>query len=205
MKAKASHQNKFMKILTIPIRALAKARDFYVKSMNNYADKVHYGAGPGWGSAPYSVPRSFSTNSARSSEEDDFKELMRAASTNTLGKRIDLNAALAGASKANSSTTRSQSQSHTEVQQQHGNNGNGINGKVIRRVPRSASVGMAKIEEDKPCEFVGDVEISNVNGHNIRGAKKEDESKVAKEKFRLFPRSRSYAVGAAKRAIPSAF
>lgn len=201
MKAKASHQNKFMKILSIPIRALAKARDFYVKSMNNYADKVHYGAGPGWGSAPYSVPRSFSTNSARSSDEDDFKELMRAASTNTLGKRIDLNAALSGASKSNSSTTRSQSQSHEAMQQQQQQqqHGNGINGKVIRRVPRSASVGMAKIEEDKPCEFVGDVEIRNVNGA------KKDESKVAKEKFRLFPRSRSYAVGAAKRAIPSAF
>ncbi|KAJ8453328.1 hypothetical protein Cgig2_008212 [Carnegiea gigantea] len=176
MKAKASHQNKFMKILSIPIRALAKARDFYVKSMNNYADKVHYGAGPGWGSAPYSVPRSFSTNSARSSEEDDFKELMRAASTNTLGKRIDLNAAFSGASKSNSSTTRSRSQSHEEMQQQQ-QHGNGIDGKVIRRVPRSASVGMAKIEEDKPCEFVGDVEISNVNGA------KKDESKVAKEKF----------------------
>ena len=200
MKAKASHRNKFMKILTTPIRALAKARDFYVKSMNSYADKVHYSAGPGWGSAPYSVPRSFSTTSGRSSDEDDFKELVRAASTNTLGKRIDLSAALSGASNPHSSSMQVQNRVQQELLQQQGN---GTYNKVIRRVPRSASVGMAKIEEDKPCEFIGGVETSNINGH-IGGGKK-DESKVGKDKFSLFPRSRSYAVGAAKRAIPSAF
>lgn len=177
MKAKANHQNKFMKILAMPIRALAKARDFYVKSMNNYADKVHYGAGPGFGSAGYSVPRSFSTNSMRSSSnEDDFRELVRAASTSTLGNRIDLTSAFSGANSSNSSSLQPQKQ-----------------GTIIRGVPRSASVGMAKIEEDKPCEF------------DVDDEREKDEPQMNKGKFRMFPRSRSYAVGATKRPIPSAF
>ncbi|CAO2824951.1 unnamed protein product [Amaranthus hypochondriacus] len=161
MKSKPS-QSKFMKIITIPIKALAKARDFYVKTMNNYADNACYGGVSGF-SDP--LPRSFSTNSVRSTDSDDFKELVRAASTSTLGNRINLN----------SVTPISNSNDNVRV---HSNsNGNGL----LKRVPRSASVGMAKIEEDKPIEFHDDF-VGKKGNHNHNGKH---------SKFGIFPRSRT--------------
>ncbi|XP_074264020.1 uncharacterized protein LOC141586625 [Silene latifolia] len=181
MKTKTANQNKFLKIITMPIKALAKARDFYVRSMNNYADRVYYGpyGASGWAGTNYvdAFPRSVSTSSAvRSNESDDYKELVRAASTSTLGNRVDLGSMLPNNSSTRKvSTSSSQSQSPSSVmllQQQKGNN-------MFKGVPRSASVGMAKIEEDKPTEF-GETE------HNA--------ATVTKKKSRFFPRSKSYAV-----------
>lgn len=190
MKTKA-HQNKLMKIITMPIRALAKARDFYVRSMNNYADKVCYG-GAGFGSSAYGdpLPRSFSTNSVRSNDNgDDFKELVRAASTSTLGNRIDL---------SHSNTFASSNNNNNVLQK--GKESLAGNSK-LSGVPRSASVGMAKIEEDKPCEF-GDFGTIGMKFDVDNDKKGNDNNKrqAMKDKFRLFPRSRSYAVGSTKRA-----
>ncbi|KAL2894957.1 Plasma membrane fusion protein PRM1 [Bienertia sinuspersici] len=171
MKTTKTHQNKLMKIIKMPIRALAKARDFYVRSMNNYADKACYGGGISYADP---LPRSFSTTSTRSNDNDDFRELIRAASTNTLGNRIDLNSVITNKNKPHHNLSNS-------------NNGG------IKGVPRSASVGMAKIEEDKPIEF-----NDNFNGVNL-GLGVNDGGNVKQSKFGIFPRSRSYAVGATKR------
>lgn len=169
MKSKTP-QNKLMKIIKMPIRALAKARDFYVRSMNNYADRACYGG------VPYAdpLPRSFSTTSTRSSDNDDFKELVRAASTSTLGNRINLNTTLSD---------------HATNTNSRGNARGNLNG--LKGVPRSASVGMAKIEEDKPIEFNDNFDNGNGNGGVNNGGNR-------KNKFGIFPRSRSYAVGATK-------
>ncbi|GAB2298516.1 hypothetical protein Dimus_032580 [Dionaea muscipula] len=66
-------ESKFMRIIAMPIRILAKARDLYVNSMNHYADRACYGGATTMGGRP--LPRSFSTNSRWSNEEDDLREL----------------------------------------------------------------------------------------------------------------------------------
>ncbi|GMH16471.1 hypothetical protein Nepgr_018312 [Nepenthes gracilis] len=160
-----AHQSKLMRIIGMPIRILVKARDFYVNSMNNYAERTCYGGGS-WGPSitDNELPRSFSTNSVRSSENDDFKELMRAASTRVLGDRIDLSGSLQPEKQGKVAAPPKKTVAV------------GLKG-----VPRSASVGMAKIDEDKPCEFE-DADDCPVN------------SKKNKKNGGLFSRSRSHAV-----------
>ncbi|XP_021728409.1 uncharacterized protein LOC110695491 [Chenopodium quinoa] len=174
MKSKTP-QNKFMKIITIPIRALAKARDFYVRSMNNYADRACYGGASTFADP---LPRSFSSNSTRSRDNDDFIELVRAASTSRLGNRINLN----------TTSTRTLSSSNHATNTDNNRFKARDNFNNLKGVPRSASVGMAKIEEDKPIEFDDRFDGGNNVGVNKGGNKKNN-------KFGIFPRSRSYAVG----------
>uniref|UniRef100_A0A803MTK5 Uncharacterized protein n=2 Tax=Chenopodium quinoa TaxID=63459 RepID=A0A803MTK5_CHEQI len=162
----------------MPIRALAKARDFYVRSMNNYADRACYGGATTFADP---LPRSFSTNSTRSRDNDDFIELVRAASTSTLGNRINLNAPTRTLSSSNHATNTNNNRFKARD-----NFNNGLKG-----VPRSASVGMVKIEEDKPIEFDDRFDGGNNVGVNNGGNKKNN-------KFGIFPRSRSYAVGSTK-------
>ncbi|KAK9740431.1 hypothetical protein RND81_03G034700 [Saponaria officinalis] len=182
MKSKHTHQNKFIKIITMPIKALAKARDFYVKSMNNYADKVSYN-GSGWVGSNYSdaFPRSFSTSTTRNNETDDFKELVRVASTSTLGNRVDLESVISSSSTRNDNTSTI---NNLASLQQKGNMGSAFN----KGVSRSVSVGMAKIEEDKPVEF-GE---TGHFGESVTNVKK---------KFGVFPRSMSHGFGVSKKSV----
>ncbi|GAB4839284.1 hypothetical protein Ancab_028811 [Ancistrocladus abbreviatus] len=163
--------SKIMRIIAMPIRLLAKARDFYVNSMNNYADGGCYGGaalGPMTGDP---LPRSFSVSSTRSDGSDDLSDLVRAASTKVLLERIDL--------------------SCLEQREKQGQlKGAAATAAVgLKRVPRSASVGMAMIDEEKASDFEENDGDRNVN------LKKEK-----KKKHGLFGRSRSYAVSTTKRS-----
>lgn len=134
-----------MRFIKAPIRALTKARDFYINSMTECAGRGSYGGAP----MPYvsSLPKSFSVNSARSSNSDeDFRELVKVASRRSLGRKVELEI----------------------LRQQSPLNNGGVNG-----VPRSQSVAIGRIDEDKACEFGEDVSVK-VDG--------------------IYPRSRSYAV-----------
>lgn len=142
MRTKAHNQNRFMRIITLPIRVLGKAKDLYVRGMTNCATRG-YGNNMG---GPAGMPRSYSYASSRSNDNEDFRELVRAASANTLGHGVDLNALL--------------QQSATEKS---------------KVVPRSCSVGMARIDEDGPCNDFGEINFK------------------AKADL-MYPRSRSYAV-----------
>ncbi|XP_039023972.1 uncharacterized protein LOC120156785, partial [Hibiscus syriacus] len=70
------------------------------------------------------LPRSFSVSSAASSENDDLKELIRAASVRSLGhmKEVEM-----------------------LFQQQRS--------RVQMGLPKSCSVAMGRIDEENPCEF----------------------------------------------------
>lgn len=141
MKAKAGNQNRFFRIITIPIRALGKARDFYVKSMTDYADRVSYGnvmAGPGTGQTP-TLPKSFSVHTTRSYENSDISELIRASSTRSSGSKVDLD-------------------SYLQKQMQMKPPSSGSMGS--RAMPRSRTVVMGRIDEDGPCNYFGE---NNVN------------------------------------------
>lgn len=145
MKSKGSHgQNRFMRIIALPWKALIKARDCYVGSMNNYA-VVN----------PRSLPKSYSVTSSRSNDSEDFRDLVRAASARNMGENFELNLLI-------------QQQIRQQLQQQM----------PSRKVPRSVSVGMGRIDEDKPY-VLGDQE--DVNMMLVKNDLK-------------FPRSRSHAV-----------
>lgn len=80
MKSKASQHNMFLRILTTPVRALCKARDFYVRSLTNYADRMNHGnvmAAIPVTSQVSGLPRSFTVNSARSRDHHDQELVIR--------------------------------------------------------------------------------------------------------------------------------
>ncbi|KAK9682606.1 hypothetical protein RND81_10G085100 [Saponaria officinalis] len=130
-----SCQNKFMKIIKMPIKALGKARDCYVRTMNNYADTGTY-EGLGWGGPVYNdpIPRSLSTTRTRSGEMDhDLRELVRTASTGALENRVNMTSIVI--SSSNEKCNR-------PMQNKKGT-------LCSKGTPRSANVVMAKIEENE--------------------------------------------------------
>ncbi|XP_058081573.1 uncharacterized protein LOC131229589 [Magnolia sinica] len=72
MKTKTRSTSKLARCVRAPIRVLCRARDFYVKSMTDYAGRVHCGA--------TTLPKSFSVGSSRRSDDEDLRTLMRIAS-----------------------------------------------------------------------------------------------------------------------------
>ncbi|XP_010248357.1 PREDICTED: uncharacterized protein LOC104591250 [Nelumbo nucifera] len=141
-KAAASNESKLIRCIKAPLRILRKARDFYVRSMNDCANRVSYGSVMGCPTGTIStLPRSFSVNSSRPNEDDDLRELIRVASKRSLENKIEM-----------------------ELQQQQ---------QMAGGVPRSFSVGIGRIDEDKPCNFDEDFKVKT---------------------HLLYPRSRSYAV-----------
>lgn len=136
-KEKTSTASKLSRCLKAPIRVLCRARDLYVKSMTGCAGRVHYSV------SGSTLPRSFSVNSSRMSEDEDIRALMRA-----LSQRSQMEAA---AASATAESMRS-----------------------ARGLPKSNSMGIGRIDEEKPCYF-------------------PDELKV-KSDVSMYPRSRSYAV-----------
>ncbi|KAH6796799.1 hypothetical protein C2S52_021353 [Perilla frutescens var. hirtella] len=144
---------KFTRYMKGPAKFLARARDFYVRSLTSCASNAAYGsaatAGPNLQFT--SLPRSFSANSAYSdysSRDEDLRELVRIASTRRLTGKVE------------AELLRSRSASPTTA-----------GGEAV--VPRSRTVAIGRIDEDKPYEFGG------------------DDGGVRPE---VYPRSRSYAV-----------
>ncbi|XVE49352.1 hypothetical protein DITRI_Ditri01bG0076600 [Diplodiscus trichospermus] len=134
---KAKKQSKLTKIICSPIRILSKARDFYIRSIQDCAGRVGYGGGvacPGPKGASR-LPKSSSVNSSMASDDEEFRQLLCAASKRGIESKVE-----------------------QKVQQQsrmkQGNVGYGGNMGM-----RSYSVGVGKIgriDEDKPCSFEED-------------------------------------------------
>ncbi|KAL6012947.1 hypothetical protein ACLOJK_003436 [Asimina triloba] len=118
--------SKLSRCVKAPMRVLCRARDLYVKGMNAYAGRM-----------PSSLPKSFSVCSSEirpSDESGDLRTLMRVASQRrqkeeNMAKQLD------------------------EQQQQVTGTSRTSN---YSRLPKSLSVGMGKIDEDKPCNFAED-------------------------------------------------
>lgn len=150
---KEQKQNKIVRIITTPIRVLGIAKDMYVRSITKCGNNMNYSNPTG---RFENLPRSYSAVTSRSGgggDNEDFAELMRAASARTLGNRIDMDLVL------------KQQQQQLEPKPVSSNG-----------LPKSVSVGMGRIDEEKPSDddiAEGDVPV------------------VANS----YPRSRSYAVG----------
>lgn len=150
MRSKGHSHNKFLRFITVPFKALVKARDLYVRSLTSCALRVSYGHGS---EAQYSgLPRSFSSAmSATSNDNEDLRELIRAASTTSLGPRKEMEMLL-----------------KQKLRVQMGS----------KALPKSCSVVMGRIDEEKPCEF----------------EEKDASAAAAVVNKNKYPRSRSYAV-----------
>ncbi|XP_073064146.1 uncharacterized protein [Primulina eburnea] len=132
--------SKIIRYMKAPARILARARDFYVNRMMRCAGHVGQSSAIGCSAPQFStLPRSFSVNSSYSTtSEEDFRELIRAASTRSLSGKID------------SELLRVKRTSPLRV----------VRGGVAV-VPRSHTVTIGRIDEDKPCEF-GVSEVDSV-------------------------------------------
>lgn len=83
MKEKHS-QSKFMRVIKMPFRVLGKARDFYVRSLTEYATKGNYSNCMAFQGGQFaSLPR-------RSNDNEDYRELIRAASVRIMGHENEL-------------------------------------------------------------------------------------------------------------------
>jgi len=135
-KGKEQKQNKFVWIITTPFRVLGKARDAYVRSITQCGHNMNYSNPVDAAGRFEALPRSYSVATSRSDNED-FAELLRAASARTLVGRIDVDLVL------------KQQQAQTQAQSRPLSS-NGL--------PKSTSVGMGRIDEDTPYDLSeGDV------------------------------------------------
>lgn len=117
-----------IRIITTPFRAISKAKDFYIRSITECANHANYGAPATSFGTPLS--RSSSTSSfASNATNEDLRELIRANSTSSMG---DLN------------ITRADLELY--IKQHMMNKSSPAIGS--RKVPRSVSVGMGRIDED---------------------------------------------------------
>ncbi|KAJ4965336.1 hypothetical protein NE237_017185 [Protea cynaroides] len=161
-KGKGRSQSKISRYAGAPVRLLCRARDLYVQSITSCAGNMSYGGGitdtsiglPA--STVSTLPKSFSVSSSRSSiSNEDLRDLMRVASKRTLEDNFGTASPL----------------------QQTMAKGTGL------MMPRSVSqtVAIARIDEDKPCDFTEDNNTLNTSDF-------------------LYPRSRSCAVVTNKRS-----
>ncbi|WOG84543.1 hypothetical protein DCAR_0103727 [Daucus carota subsp. sativus] len=132
-------RSKIKRCIRAPIRALGRARDLYIRTMNNLAGQMHSSGGPlVYQSVPVArLPRSFTVNPASGRNDDgDFRELLRVASARSLGNKIEMDS----------------------IRRQQSLSGKTMLGECkVVKVPRSQSLAIGRIDEDHTCEF-GDVD-----------------------------------------------
>ncbi|XP_022748848.1 uncharacterized protein LOC111298383 [Durio zibethinus] len=124
--SKAELQSKLRHYMSKPKRALHKARDFYVKRMEECASKVGYGGVIGCPAPPQvsRLPRSFSVNYSKPNNEEKFMNYLE-----VMSKKRSMESIL----------------QEEEMKDAYGG------------LKRSYScVGLARIDEDKPCYFEED-------------------------------------------------
>ncbi|CAN1284057.1 hypothetical protein LINPERPRIM_LOCUS18523 [Linum perenne] len=135
MKSKSgAGKSTLVRILSSPIRALSRARDFYINSFTECTT----GGNPNRRRQrfPSSLPRSLSTASSVSSYDggEDLRELVRAASVRCYGHK---------------------NEAEMYVEQMRQLRQQAAAAKVAKVLPKSVSVGMGfmgRIDEDNTCE-----------------------------------------------------
>lgn len=120
-------KNKLVWMIATPFRVLGKARDMYVSSITKCGHNMNYSNPVDAAGRFQALPRSYSAATSRSDNNEDFAELLRAASARTLGNRIDVDLVLKQKAQARPVSS------------------NGL--------PKSTSVGMGRIDEDTPYDL----------------------------------------------------
>nr|XP_043637559.1 uncharacterized protein LOC122608519 [Erigeron canadensis] len=162
---KHNQKNLMIKIITTPYRAICKAKDFYIRSITECTTpSISRGPVRTFGNP---ISRSSSTSSFGSSAaSEDLRELIRANSTARMG---DLN--------INRADLEMYIKQHIIMKQSAASSAIPIGS---RKVPRSVSVGMGRIDEEMPVSSFPEIEELS----STRKAKSD----------LMFPRSKSHAV-----------
>lgn len=137
MAKKDGKETKYARYFKAPIRVLTKARDFYVQTMLDWAARGEYGSARGYCvNAPfYNPPGTLNFGSAKNStQNEDLTELVRAASARNLSNRV---------------------QSEILQRPRHVK----LPAASRRSLRWTRSVGIGRIEEDRPCEFGQEVTV----------------------------------------------
>ncbi|KAJ0231527.1 hypothetical protein HA466_0298210 [Hirschfeldia incana] len=176
MRKKGENKNRFFRIITMPLKVLGKARDLYMRSITGCAARTHHSSADAV-SIPF--PRSRSTSSGFSSttssrrmssdftfDDDDYSELVRAASVRSLGHKNEIDMIR-----------------HQQLQQRQENRvAVGAVAAAKGGLPKSSSVGMPMARIDEENEEEGSVKNqkkgfdflyprSRSHAVNIRGSK----------------------------------
>ncbi|XP_074378244.1 uncharacterized protein LOC141719772 [Apium graveolens] len=167
----------------MPIRFLKKSKDMYVKSMMDVAQKPQYGSSNMMGSVKTAqtvssgLPKSLSTSiiSTRSSTletDQDLRDLIRANSASSKMGSLDVDLYLKQLVK------EEQMKKLKELMERN----NLSKAKSLKGgVPRSCSVAMGRIDEDKAYKFDEDV-VEELSTSTLSGTRKSQG---------LYPRSTS--------------
>ncbi|KAJ6678834.1 hypothetical protein OIU85_009309 [Salix viminalis] len=136
---RSSKESKLKKILKMPLKILTSARDFYMKGLTEYSDQVCVMSCPAGNLN--NMPRSHSVSSTRSNRfDDDYRELLRAASTrSTLG--------------------RSNKNMDVHTRQQHITDHQKPATEVTGNMSRSRTVAIGRIDEETACDFDEDEDV----------------------------------------------
>ncbi|XP_021994999.1 uncharacterized protein LOC110891648 [Helianthus annuus] len=118
-----------IRVLKAPVKVVYKIRDLYISGMYSCASGMSGSTGP-YTSA---LPKSYSTTSSRASE--DYAELVRIASTKSLGNKLDHIPDRIGRQQTQQSTTT--------------------------QVPRSQSVAIGRIDEEGSFHYTDDFRLSS--------------------------------------------
>ncbi|KAK9065677.1 hypothetical protein SSX86_015078 [Deinandra increscens subsp. villosa] len=160
-----NQKNLVVRIITTPYKALCKAKNFYIRSITDCANPTtNYGMAAAAAMSRTTSVSSFGSSSAAAS--DDLRELIRANSTASTGDMDVTRADLEMYIKQHMMTR----QSSLSAQANKGS----------RRVPRSVSVGMGRIDEEGPVSSFSDDQV--------------DSGRKVKSERLMFPRSRSHVV-----------
>lgn len=138
VKPKKSNQpGIFSRCLRASKRMLMKARELYVEGMTDCSEMIAFGTAMGcpWGQVNMGfLPRSYSVNPSKSSSNnEDLRELVRAAPSRSLGNRIESDSL----------------QGQVQVRKSGSS-------KKIMPMPRSHIIALGRIDEEHICEFEDD-------------------------------------------------
>ncbi|KAH7847357.1 hypothetical protein Vadar_025198 [Vaccinium darrowii] len=139
MDKKDGKETKYARYFKAPIRVLTKARDFYVRTMLDWAARGEYRGASGYCTdAPfYNLPGTMNFVSAENStRNEDVMEHVRAAPSRNLSRRV---------------------QSEILKQPRCGKLPTAAGRRSLRRTGGVGIIG--RIEEDKACEFGEDVTV----------------------------------------------
>ncbi|KAL0797597.1 hypothetical protein Bca101_052771 [Brassica carinata] len=130
MRKGGQNKNKFLRIISTPFRALNK---FYVRSITGCVPRTHYSSSVSV-SDPFSRSRGSSSASSRRTTDfgidDDYSELVRAASVRSLGHKNEIDMFI----------IQEKMQQKKQKKLKQGG------------LPKSSSVGMSRIDEEEEVE-----------------------------------------------------
>lgn len=94
MRKKGEKKKMVVRIITSPLRALGKAKDFYMRSITSCGNSMNYSNPMDIAGRFEALPRSYSVATTKQEGTEDFAELMRAASVRTLMEKLEMDSAV---------------------------------------------------------------------------------------------------------------